>query len=49
MHPFHDRYIGKVHYLVQVNRFGIWHGYINCMYQDTFDNEDQAKVWLKAR
>jgi len=32
--------------LVQVDRFGHWHGYIDCFYKDSFNNEQEAINWL---
>lgn len=34
--------------LIQINRLGIWHGYIGGNYQETFNSEAEALAWLAA-
>ena len=34
--------------LIQINRLGIWHGYISDNYTETFNNKTQALAWLNA-
>lgn len=34
--------------LIQIDRYGFWHGYVSCYYKDTFENEQEAILWLQA-
>lgn len=44
MHKYHE----KGNRVVQINRLGIWHGYIGGNYQATFQSESEAITWLTA-
>jgi len=46
--PYHEKHIRGVQRLVQLNRLGIWHGYIGGGYHETFKNEAEAIGWQKA-
>jgi hypothetical protein len=43
------KYHQKFSRLVQVDRRGEWHGYIDSIYKESFANEAEAIKWLEDR